>query len=159
MRKLRKNRGFTFVELIVAVAVVGVLAALAAPRFFRTMTQLKAKGAARDAVSVLRLARSQAVSKKIRYGVLFELDNRRITYFRDDNSSGTYDTGDSLLTREVLSTDVTLSNSTLTNNTVVFTSTGQATGSGAVRVQTNDGTWRYAVDVLASTGRVRLTAL
>ena len=42
MRKSRKNQGFTLLEIIIVIIIIGVLASLALPRFFRTTENSRA---------------------------------------------------------------------------------------------------------------------
>ena len=63
MKILQKNRGVTLVELMVVVALIGVLALAAGPSVFRTMERTRAKGVARGVADIFRLARSQSMSR------------------------------------------------------------------------------------------------
>ncbi len=67
------NRGFTLIELIVVVSVVGVLAVLALPSFKEWKTNAEYRKAAREVASVLRLARSRAISANREHDVVFDL--------------------------------------------------------------------------------------
>jgi type IV fimbrial biogenesis protein FimT len=55
--------GFTLPELVVTVAIVGVIAALAAPSFNNLIRSQRIKTAANDLVSALLFARSEAVKR------------------------------------------------------------------------------------------------
>ena len=45
MRKIRNNKGFTLIELMIVVVIIGILAALAIPRFSKASDRAKEKEA------------------------------------------------------------------------------------------------------------------
>ena len=57
-----KNSGFTMIELMVIIAIVGVLAAVAVPSFTESMARRRLEGAANELNADLQFAKSQAVS-------------------------------------------------------------------------------------------------
>lgn len=57
------RRGFTLVELMVAIAMIAVLAAIAVPLFGAMFQRQRLNEAARGAVSMLRRARSLAIAR------------------------------------------------------------------------------------------------
>ena len=61
MNRILKNRaGITLIELLITVVIIGIVAAMAAPRFEIAYNRMKFKSANRDMVSSLKLARSTA---------------------------------------------------------------------------------------------------
>jgi prepilin-type N-terminal cleavage/methylation domain-containing protein len=61
-RKIARARGFTMVEMVVAIAIVAVLAAIAAPIFLSQKPEANLKEAIADIAAIVRSARSAAVS-------------------------------------------------------------------------------------------------
>lgn len=59
----RKNRGFTLVELLITVAVVGVLTSIALPSFNTFIAGQRIKTASFDVMSTLILTRSEAIKR------------------------------------------------------------------------------------------------
>ena len=78
MKKVKPD-GFTLIELIVVLVIVGLLAGLVMPRVFGTLTHVKLRSAARDTVSVLHQARDLAYYKKKYIKASFNLDTGHIT--------------------------------------------------------------------------------
>lgn len=58
---MRRVLGLTLIELMITIAVVGVLLALAAPSFYEFMLVQRLKGVNAELVTDLQLARSEAV--------------------------------------------------------------------------------------------------
>ena len=158
MYKIKSSKGFTVIELMIVAVAIGIFSAIAIPRFGKVMTKLKLKSAARDVTSTLRLARSNAVSQKRPFGVYFDINRHKYILFKDkvNLSSFTYETGDSAIQTVTLPENVSFGYASFNNSTVVFRPNGSASSSGMVDVWSYDVYDYLYVDVLASTGRVKL---
>ncbi len=66
--------GMTLLELIVVLVIAGMVTALVLPRFSRSLYRLDLKTSAQKTSSVLRYARSQAVSEQITHYVVFDFE-------------------------------------------------------------------------------------
>lgn len=64
VREPNLNRGFTVIELLVVVAILGVLAALAAPSFSETVKRYRVNSIREDLFSSIQWARSEAVRRR-----------------------------------------------------------------------------------------------
>lgn len=74
---LSKERGVTFLELVVTVAIIGILAAIAVPYYGDYIERQRLIGATEDVYSSMQLAKRQAIS------------NNRTVYFVGSNLSST----------------------------------------------------------------------
>jgi Tfp pilus assembly protein FimT len=148
-------------ELMTVVVIIGIIAAMAVPSFLGYLPKLRVKSASRDIVSQLRLARSKAVAERRPYGVAFNLSNDAVYTFADtdDPAAQSYSLADSIVRADTLNPDLSLSSCTYADNCVVFNSTGAASTSGDLQLVTEDGSILMSINVLASTGRVRLTEI
>jgi general secretion pathway protein H len=64
IRHPRSPSGFTLLELIVVLFILGLATALVAPVFTRSFGQLRLKAAARDLAALCRFARTQAITSQ-----------------------------------------------------------------------------------------------
>ncbi|UCE66167.1 MAG: GspH/FimT family pseudopilin [Candidatus Zixiibacteriota bacterium] len=154
----RPERGFTMLEMMIIVVIIGIVAALAAPTFFSAAPRLKARTEARNILNMIRLARSKAISDGAQYGVYLDTAGRQYLLFKDISSPDlmSYDNGDSLVSGPVSFSPELAANSSFTGDVVVFISTGRASQSGNFTFDLTGGGALYTVSILASTGRSKL---
>ena len=159
MRYEKGYKGMTLLELMIGVVVLGVIAAMAAPQFGGVLPRLKFKNKSRDIVSDMRLARSDAISQRVQFGLFFDSIQDRYIVFKDQINPDlfTYEFGDSVIKTVNLGQDASFYSCTFYNYTIVFKPDGSASSSGNVTIENNQGNDRADIDVLASTGRVKLT--
>ncbi|OGC81050.1 MAG: hypothetical protein A2W07_04910 [candidate division Zixibacteria bacterium RBG_16_43_9] len=159
MLSKKNQKGFSFIEMMIVVVIIGVMATLAVGKFDKFFRQQRLKSAGRDLLSDLRLARSYAISGRAQYGIYFDQNARQYVLFKDvvNPSNYTYDVGDSVVKTISLSSIFSLNNCTFPNTAVVYLSTGSASSSGTVDIYNAELAKYVRTDVLASTGRVRLT--
>jgi prepilin-type N-terminal cleavage/methylation domain-containing protein len=70
----RGRAGFTIIEIMIVVAIVGIFAAFAVPSWQRYQRNLQLRAAARSVSNAFSLARSRAIATGNRYVVVFAVD-------------------------------------------------------------------------------------
>lgn len=65
------HEGFTMIELLAAIVILGILAGLAIPGFARWLPNYRLKGAARDIYSNFQLAKAGAIRDRVEWAVRF----------------------------------------------------------------------------------------
>lgn len=73
-----KNKGFSLVELVVVLVLIGLSVSLVAPSLSRFSKRIELKAAAKKVSGVLRYCRSEAVNKGQIYQVFFDSDLREV---------------------------------------------------------------------------------
>ena len=88
MKIFRKN-GFTLVEMLIVVAIIGILTAIATPNLMHYIAQRRLNGAARMVMSDLMWARQKAVSINQMVKVSFaDVNNHAYEIWNDADKSG-----------------------------------------------------------------------
>ena len=67
----QKNLGFTLIEALVVVTIIGILAALTVPAFTKMLERNRVKGAAESMFNDLQLARTEAIKRNQEIAVQF----------------------------------------------------------------------------------------
>lgn len=76
------QRGLTLVELMVAIAVIGIISMMATPLFMTFLRAMETRGAAGELVTLLNQARQMAIATNSSYRVEIEPDNNRLRFVR-----------------------------------------------------------------------------
>jgi len=78
LNSCRGIKGFTLIELIVVLIIIGLMMMLVTPRLIGSLTKMNLKTSAQKMCSSLRYARSQAVSEQIVYHAVFDLEKNSL---------------------------------------------------------------------------------
>ena len=71
-----RNHGFTLLELMIVIVIIGIVLALSPPLFSAGVTSAEQRAVARSVAQTLRFARSEAIAKRTDVGVEFNLEDR-----------------------------------------------------------------------------------
>jgi len=145
------QRGFTLVELMIVIAIIGIISAMATPLFMTFLRASETRGASQELAALLHQGRELAIARNTDYRVEIEPDNNRLRFVRtSDNVVWTGPGTDGQGYRRLVN------QARLTNPTAnpTFTRLGTA-GGGTITVQNAQGTSSLNV-VVASSGRIRI---
>jgi type IV fimbrial biogenesis protein FimT len=136
-------------ELIIVMAILGILAAIAVPNMIGQMPKYRLKGAARQVMGDLMWARMEAVSQKNEFRVFF-VNNHAYKILDDDNNDGNADMGEWTQTKDIRNGyhDVSMG---FTANPIFFPR-GSASG-GTVTLTNSSGSKKVKIHL---TGRVKM---
>lgn len=91
---MRKDKGFTLVEMMVVIAIMTIVSAIAVPNFYSYAAGMKLRSASRDLYSTLQSTRMKAVRQNTRWAVEFDAPtptNYRVIDCGIDNICGNGD--------------------------------------------------------------------
>ncbi len=161
MSRLRSKRGITLIELMATAVIIGIVAALAVPRFHMAFERIQFRSTNRELVSMVRLARSKALTDKDQYGVFVNPDDMQIVLFKDivDPAGFAYDDGDSVIKIDTLPGEFSYVGTDCGENSIVFVPNGSARFVGGGNIYTMASTPSMVGisthNILASTGRIQ----
>lgn len=145
------QRGFSLAELLVVIAVIGIIAVTATPLFLSFLQTQQARGAAQQVATLLNQARQLAIAQNTSYRVEVDVAGNRLRFVRTvDNTPwtgpGTGSQGYRQLENQTRLTNVTAN--------PTFNPLGTA-GGGTITVQNAQGTSTLNV-VVSPSGRIRI---
>ncbi len=146
--------GFTLMELILVMVVMGILAAIAIPTFMGLLPGMRLNGAARQIMGDLMDARMEAVKQNNPFKV-FVLNDHEYKILDDDDGDGIDDSGtETSRTIDIQGnySDMTISY-TGSPPTIAFSPKGTATDLGTITVQNGSGLKSVSVSVA---GRIKI---
>lgn len=141
--------GFSLAEILVTIAIGGVLTALAVPNLVQMSTGYRLRGATHEIFTALQRARMAAIKENNRYR--FSISGSTYSIHSDLDNDGTVDSGETVTAKNITDTarDVSLSSDTA----IVFAANGTAVISGSVILSNGNQTKTVSVSVA---GRVKI---
>ena len=144
------NLGFSLVELMIVLALIGILAGIAVPNLLAFLPTFRLHSAARQVMTDLNYARGRAASLNVEYRVQFDTTADTYTVEKGDKSTGSsiWTLEETVLRLEEANIDVAL----VSQNPVYVKPTGTMTTT-TIKLQNSNG---QSVDITTSgVGRLR----
>lgn len=86
-RHLNDERGFTFIELIIVVVIIGIITAITTPMFRKTFAGIQLDNLARNIVSSARFCQERAIVERLRYRLNLDPEEGRYWILKEKDPS------------------------------------------------------------------------
>lgn len=78
---MRNARGYSLVELLVVIAMIGIVALVTVPALNQLMPQYRIRGAASEAAGAMRMVRQRAITTRTPWRISFDVANNRYRFW------------------------------------------------------------------------------
>jgi len=152
-RMKRKDKGFTLVEVMISVLIMGLIAVLSLPGFSRFLQNWKLMGDADHFAAALRTARAAAVTKNASAVFTFDLDDNTFSYYEDLDRDGNRDNNEYQSATYELEPGIVFAAHTLSAPTLTFGAMGNTRESGTITLRNSYNKTR-TVRIFGGTGNI-----
>lgn len=150
-----KNKGFTLIEIIVVIAIIGIVSMIVIPNMIGWRGERKLEGAARNFMSDMQLARLKAIRESEDVAVLVNPAADSYSVFVDVDKDDAIDAGEEILRNNItMPSGIDITGTTLAGDVTRFNSRGRPNVIGRVTFQNTAGNTRQVFVNLV--GRLRV---
>ncbi len=87
-KSMRKDKGFTLLEVIVVIAIIGIVSAIAIPNYMSWVSDMRMKAAVRDLKSDMNTAKLRAIRENASVSMVFQTATSSYEIFVDNGAGG-----------------------------------------------------------------------
>jgi prepilin-type N-terminal cleavage/methylation domain-containing protein len=152
---MKKNSGFTLLELAVVIAIIGILSGIAIPNFINWLPKYKLKNAAMDMRANFNATRLNAVKTNTEWAVIFDTANNEYHICSDSGANSVWDgpSGDDTVVKTVHLSDYNAGVSfTVNEDLLTFGNRGMTEKNVTVDVTNSAMSARYQIRITLSGG-------
>ena len=149
-------KGFTLVEIVIVIAIFGVLTTIAAPGISRWVENFKFKNTIREIGITMQLARMKAIARGVEYRVVFDLDAETFSLERGNQADGS-DTWmpEGVITDVSSWADIAFVNSYATGKSNKQFNPNGTSSTGSIRLNNAQGK-KYKITLTPTTGYINI---
>ena len=148
------RKGFTLIEMLVVMAIIAMLLGASIPFTSNFGRGLRIKTSSRAVLETLRVAKSNAIAKRKKYSVVFDVDNKE--YWIEDFEDKPCEKKHRLPAAvEFASKDKNSDPISFQDDRVIFYPTGRLEEGGSIDIMDKQGTAK-TIFIIGNTGRISI---
>ncbi len=160
---MRKNNGFTLMELMVTIAIIAIISVTTIPSLIGVFPRIRLSTGARDVHDAVQLAKIRAVKQNASTVLAISIANGSYALFVDNGAgAGIADDGiqngtEATILQDQVPTDVQITGTTFGANTIIFNTRGFPAGPGTVSIASMAANGGQRTINVTSAGGINIT--